>query len=103
MYSHTPLYLLWFVNHNQRIPVVHERRRFTDIMDEEIDDERKRTLVDRYSAGFVRQNATTCSLDLPRRVANEVSKGFFVKPKRAAEDNLWFKSVPENLIFKQSD
>ncbi|KAF2344751.1 hypothetical protein FHG87_024493, partial [Trinorchestia longiramus] len=55
-----------------RIPVVHERRRFTDIMDEEIDDERRRTIVDRYSAGFVRQSTTTCSLDLPRRVANEV-------------------------------
>ncbi|XP_018013332.1 obscurin-like [Hyalella azteca] len=55
-----------------KVPVVHERRRFTDIMDEEIDDERRKTIVDRYTAGFVRQGAATCSLDLPRRVANEV-------------------------------
>ncbi|XP_042877694.1 obscurin-like isoform X2 [Penaeus japonicus] len=56
-----------------RIPVVHERRRFTDVMDEEIDDERKRTALDRYTAGFVRSRMETCSLDMPRRVKQEVT------------------------------
>lgn len=53
--------------------MVHERRRFTDVMDEEIDDERKRTALDRYTAGFVRSRMETCSLDLPRRVKQEVT------------------------------
>lgn len=57
----------------QRIPIVHERRRFTDVMDEEIDDERKRTALDRYTAGFVRSRMETCSLDMPRRVKQEVN------------------------------
>ncbi|XP_047481491.1 obscurin-like [Penaeus chinensis] len=56
-----------------RIPIVHERRRFTDVMDEEIDDERKRTALDRYTAGFVRSRMETCSLDMPRRVKQEVT------------------------------
>lgn len=52
---------------------MHERRRFTDVMDEEIDDERKRTALDRYTAGFVRSRMETCSLDMPRRVKQEVN------------------------------
>jgi len=36
-------------NFDHRIPAIHERRRFTDIMDEEIDDERKSRIYQRYS------------------------------------------------------
>ncbi|XP_050698180.1 obscurin-like isoform X5 [Eriocheir sinensis] len=51
-----------------RIPMVHERRRFTDVMDEEIEEERrKRTMIDRQTAGFIRGRMESCALDLPRR------------------------------------
>ena len=53
--------------------MVHERRRFTDIMDEQINDER-RTLVDKYTAGFIRSREASCSLDIPRRVKQEVNE-----------------------------
>ena len=35
----------------QRMPVVYERRRFTDVMDEEIDDERRSRYSSRYGSG----------------------------------------------------
>ena len=37
-------------NFDQRIPIIYERRRFTDVMDEEIDDERK-SRFRRYGTG----------------------------------------------------
>jgi len=36
-------------NYDIKLPAIHERRRFTDIMDEEIDDERKSRMYQRYS------------------------------------------------------
>lgn len=39
--------LLWFSLISFQTPVIRERRRFTDIMDEEIDDERK-ARINRY-------------------------------------------------------
>lgn len=33
-----------------KLPAIHERRRFTDIMDEEIDDERKSRIYQRYNS-----------------------------------------------------
>lgn len=36
---------------DMRMPTVHERRRFTDIMDEEIDDERSKNRAGRYRIG----------------------------------------------------
>lgn len=52
-----------------RIPMVHERRRFIDVMDEEFAvEERRRTMLDKYTAGFVRTQMVTetCSLDMPK-------------------------------------
>ena len=40
-------------------------------MDEQIKDER-RSLVDKYTAGFTRSREATCSLDIPKRVKQEV-------------------------------
>ena len=55
------------------IPIVHERRRFTDVMDEEIDeDRRKRRMIDRKTVSFIRGRMETCALDLPRPSKNEV-------------------------------
>jgi len=51
------------------VPMVHERRRFIDVMDEEFAVvERRKTMLDKYTAGFVRSQLTqeTCSLDMPR-------------------------------------
>jgi len=35
---------------SEQLPVIRERRRFTDIMDEEIDDERTRSRISMYAA-----------------------------------------------------
>ncbi|XP_026462647.1 obscurin-like [Ctenocephalides felis] len=48
-YSHT---LTDLSNYDWRTPVIHERRRFHDIMDEEIDDERKER-INRYGSADV--------------------------------------------------
>ncbi|KAG7177807.1 Obscurin-like 6 [Homarus americanus] len=45
-------------------------------MDEEVDDERKkRTALDKYTVGFIRGRMETCSLDVPKRVKQEVTFG----------------------------
>ena len=56
----------------RQLPVLHERRRFTDIMDEEIDDER-RSRIDKYSAEEGHY--------VPRRLRYELS----ARPKALAE------------------
>ncbi|XP_063855219.1 obscurin-like [Scylla paramamosain] len=56
------------------IPIVHERRRFTDVMDEEIDeDRRRRRMIDRKTVSFIRGRMETCALDLPRSSKTEVT------------------------------
>ena len=55
-----------------QLPVLHERRRFTDIMDEEIDDER-RSRIDKYSAEQGHY--------VPRRLRYELS----ARPRALAE------------------
>jgi len=53
--------------------MVHERRRFIDVMDEELHvEDRRRTMLDKYTAGFVRTQMTQeiCSLDMPK-IANQ--------------------------------
>ncbi|KAG0722242.1 Obscurin [Chionoecetes opilio] len=51
----------------RRSLIVHERRRFTDVMDEEIDDDRrKRRMIDRKTISFIRGRMETCALDMPR-------------------------------------
>lgn len=65
---------------------MHERRRFTDVMDEEIDDERRRTSLDKYTVGFIRSRMETCALDMPRRVKHEVSSRLTM---RDTTNDLW--------------
>ncbi|XP_071523603.1 protein Obscurin-like isoform X2 [Panulirus ornatus] len=78
-----------------RIPMVHERRRFTDIMDEEINDERRRTFVDRYTAGFVRSRMETCSLDLPRRIRQEIPSRLAIREEvNAMKEEITYGTSP---------
>ncbi|XP_043203260.1 obscurin-like isoform X2 [Amphibalanus amphitrite] len=58
--------------YDRTLPVLHERRRFTDIMDEEIDDER-RSRIDKYSAEQGHY--------MPRRLRYELS----ARPRALAE------------------
>nr|XP_045591562.1 obscurin-like [Procambarus clarkii] len=62
-----------------RVPMVHERRRFTDVMDEEIDEERKRTVLDKHTAKFIRGRMETCALDVPRRLKYEIPARLSIK------------------------
>ncbi|XP_066949349.1 LOW QUALITY PROTEIN: muscle M-line assembly protein unc-89-like [Macrobrachium rosenbergii] len=96
--SRSPAYAMSVKEHDydyKAVPVIHERRRFTDIMDEEIDDERRRTSVDKYTSGFIRSRMETCSLDMPKRVKREVAARLAVRDEATAiREELTFGKLP---------
>ncbi|XP_050073153.1 obscurin isoform X1 [Anopheles maculipalpis] len=88
-------------NYDGSLPIIRERRRFTDVMDEEIDDER-RSRITRYG--------TDDSITLTRRIRNEVGTRLgsyaeaeaLIECKREGQPP-FFREKPQTIAIREGE